>query len=364
MRNVYIGLAVFLVLSIALFVTSFVYLDRSRHETIYYNVLLDGKISGTIRVDRFVTEDRLIYKSSAETPFSGEFASCRSRLDLGRKYLLQSYTSERTSGRFTDAVYVEGDSRTVSFLATYGPWFSFTDRIPVKKDVFIFEDDSPMTYMPLVENYDFSIGRSQSFNALLFPPLPDEPLGVICRLPPMKRYVTLTSIRDEYLKVDSRKIKTENLLVKIRDHPAGALWVAKSDRAIIRIELPAKGVTITRSFRPRSYPAAKLTLQDPRYLSEDVMIKCGDADIPATFTTPTKDGRFPAVLLAGGPYPADRDAEGLFGSLADYFSKNGFCVLRYDRRGTGSSKYDASSVTGADDISDARAALCYLAGRA
>lgn len=364
MRNIYIGFVVFLILSIAMFITSFVYLDKSRHETYYYNVLFNGKAAGTIKVDRFVTEDGIIYKSESETPFYPIYTECRSRLDLSRKYRLESFSREQTAGRAQKSVYIENNSGLVSFMSTFGSGFSFADAIPVGKDVFIFEDDSPMTYLPVIENYDFSLGRSQGFNALTFPPHPDEPWDTIDGLPPMKRFVTLTSIKDEYLKVDSRKIKTENLLLKIRNYPTGAVWVAKSDRAIIKIELPAKGITIARSFKPRELAAKRLSLQDPRYLSEEVVFKSKDADLTGTLTVPTKEGRFPGVLLLGGGGPSDRDGQGLFISIADYLSKSGFCVLRYDRRGTGSSKADASSATDADEIADASAALDYLRSRA
>lgn len=364
MRKIYIAVAAFLLASIALFLLSFVYLDRSKHDIYYYTIALDSKIIGTIRVDRFTTEDKLIYKSVEETPFYPAFTESRSKLELSRKYLFESYSKERIAGRAVESLYMKNTDGLVSFLSRYRSRFSFVDNIAVRKDVFVFEDDSPMTYLPIIENYDFSMGRSQGFRAITCPPSPKEPPGIINALPPITRFVTLTSIRDEYLKVDSRKIKTENLVLKIRNYPAGAVWVAKSDKAIIKIELPAKGITITRSFRHRILSPRKLTLQDPRYISKEAAFKNGDVELSGTITVPTTEGPFPAVLLLGGDGPADRDANGLFISISDYLSKSGFCVLRFDRRGIGASKGDSSSVSDDDELKDASAALEYLKGLA
>jgi|GEM_PF-1348415 pimeloyl-ACP methyl ester carboxylesterase len=362
MRNIYIGVAAFFLLCVTLFITSFIYLDKSRHDVYYYDIALKGHTVGTIRVDRFLTEDKLIYKSLNQTPFYPVYTESRSKLELNKKYALESYSKERYADRSMESMYIKNMNGLVSFVSTYRSRFSFAGDIPVKKDVFIFEDDSPMTYLPIIENYNFSRGRSQGFNAISCPGSQGDTDGIADALPPISRFVTLTSIRDEYLKIKSRKIKTENLVLKIRDCPGGAVWVAKSDRAIIKIELPAKGITITRSFAPKTLEAKKFTLQDPRYISKDISFKSQDAELAATVTIPTMEGPFPAALLLGGDDMADRDREGLFVSISDYLSKGGFVVMRFDRRGTGISKADGSSMTGEDEAKDAAAALNYLKG--
>jgi len=352
MKKIYIAVAIFLVLSIALFIASFVYLDKSKRRTYDYVVTLDGHVAGTIRVDKFITEDRLVYKSNADLPFYPLFTECRSRLDLDRKYNIESYSKETIAGRVVNNVYLENAKGLVTSLSRYQSRFAYVDDIPTKRGTFVFEEDSPMTYMPIIANYDFSKGRSQVFSTITYLTDPG--------LPPMKKIMVFTSIKDEYLKVDSRKIKTENLIIKARNYPQAAVWVAKSDGAIIKIELPAKSVTITRSFRPRTLTAKKVALQDPRYLSKEIAFKSKNVELTGTLTTPTREGRFPAVLLVGGGVPADRDMQGLFASIADDLSKNGFCVLRYDRRGIGSSKADAASATDSDEAADSLSALEYL----
>lgn len=352
MKKIYIAVVAGLVISILLFIGSFAYLDKSKRRTYDFTVTLEGRDIGTVHVDRFTTEEKLIYKSVAAIPFAPLYTEIRSRLDLGKRYAIDSYEKELVAGRVIDAVYLQNSNGLISFIAKYQSGFLFVDNIPTKKDTFVFEEDSPVTYMPIIDNYNFSKGRSQVFNALT----PQASLG----LPPMKRLLTLTSIKDEYLKIDSRKIKTENLILKMRNYPQVAVWIAKSDRALIRIELPEKKLIITRSFRPKTLRAAERAFQDPRYLSKEAVFKSRGLELSGTLTIPTRDGRFPAVLLIAGSAPADRDFEGLFASVADHLSRNGISVLRFDKRGIGASKGDAQATTESEEVEDALAAAEYL----
>jgi pimeloyl-ACP methyl ester carboxylesterase len=108
---------------------------------------------------------------------------------------------------------------------------------------------------------------------------------------------------------------------------------------------------------------------------EAVTFASGGVALSGTLTTPGPDG----PSTAGGPYPAvmmlpgsgrtDRDdnvkimAINLFPQLAAELSTLGFATFRYDKRGVGSSEGDYWT-TGFDDrLTDASAAVAWLAGR-
>jgi len=113
--------------------------------------------------------------------------------------------------------------------------------------------------------------------------------------------------------------------------------------------------------------------QEPRppypYREEEVIFHNAveDFDLAGTLTLPDGDGPFPAVVLITGSGPEDRD-ETIFMHkpflvIADYLTRNGIAVLRYDDRGVGKSKgrmNDATTMTLADD---AEAAVTYLLQR-
>jgi len=82
---------------------------------------------------------------------------------------------------------------------------------------------------------------------------------------------------------------------------------------------------------------------------------------------PDTAGPFPAVILVTGSGPQDRNEELLghkpFLVLADYLTRNGIAVLRYDDRGIGESTGDFRKATSEDFAEDALAAVEFLKAR-
>lgn len=95
--------------------------------------------------------------------------------------------------------------------------------------------------------------------------------------------------------------------------------------------------------------------------------KKDDIYLSGTITTPDTIGTFPAVVLVAGSGANDRD-ETIFEHkplwvIADYLTRNGFMVLRYDKRGVGSSTGKYDSATTLDFAEDAKEAINYLKSR-
>jgi fermentation-respiration switch protein FrsA (DUF1100 family) len=105
------------------------------------------------------------------------------------------------------------------------------------------------------------------------------------------------------------------------------------------------------------------------YTSTDVTITNARAGVQlaGTLTVPPGAGPFPAVVLVTGSGPQNRDEELLghkpFLVIADYLSRNGIAVLRYDDRGVGKSTGVFSQATTMDFADDAEAAFTFLAAR-
>jgi pimeloyl-ACP methyl ester carboxylesterase len=134
---------------------------------------------------------------------------------------------------------------------------------------------------------------------------------------------------------------------------------------------------------PTSYPLvlsrdaaggkARRRPQEPEppypYAAEEVQIRGADADVTlaGTLTIPTGAGEHPAVLLISGSGPQNRNEE-VFGHrpflvLADYLTRRGIVVLRYDDRGVGRSTGIFATATSLDFAKDAAAAVRYLRQR-
>src|SRR5271170_43887 len=107
---------------------------------------------------------------------------------------------------------------------------------------------------------------------------------------------------------------------------------------------------------PKPYP----------YREQDITFSNAPADITlaGTLTLPQGDGPFPAAVLIAGSGPQDRD--GTIANhkpllvLADYLTRNGIAVLRYDKRGVGQSTGSTEAATTMDLAGDALCAIKYL----
>ena len=107
--------------------------------------------------------------------------------------------------------------------------------------------------------------------------------------------------------------------------------------------------------------------QDPvgpfSYERKELEIKSKKVSIAGTLTLP-KETDFPIVILVSGSGQQDRDCELVghkpFWILADYLSKNGIAVFRYDDRGIGKSTGEFGSSTETDFTDDLLAIFAFL----
>jgi hypothetical protein len=118
-------------------------------------------------------------------------------------------------------------------------------------------------------------------------------------------------------------------------------------------------------------PLAEATPEEPvPYTAEDVTFSHDNITLAGTLTLPEGNGPHPAIVLVTGSGPEDRDealGNGItikpFKLIADYLTREGIAVLRYDDRGTAKSTGDFASATTKDFADDAEAAIDYLLTR-
>jgi pimeloyl-ACP methyl ester carboxylesterase len=165
------------------------------------------------------------------------------------------------------------------------------------------------------------------------------------------------------VKTGGRKIRTEKLVLKIRNYPQGTIWIAKSDKAVIKIELPGDGLRITRVFSFRQPRASQYQYAKNGYRTEKVSFKSRGAELEGTLSVPNGSGRHPAVILVWGSGTQDRSYMGLFDSMSDYLAGKGLCVLRFDKRGIGGSSGSYLYYSTEEETLDIKAAAEYLASR-
>jgi len=137
-------------------------------------------------------------------------------------------------------------------------------------------------------------------------------------------------------------------------------WTQRGNTLPLNLTKLRKAFTINRPQEPK--PPFTYTSEDVRFTNEKASI-----DLAGTLTVPQGEGSFPAVILITGSGSQNRNEELMghkpFWVIADYLSRNGIAVLRYDDRGVGQSQGTPVNATSADFASDAEAAFLYLRTR-
>ena len=148
--------------------------------------------------------------------------------------------------------------------------------------------------------------------------------------------------------------------------------VVTSD-STIEGEWSQRGLTFKLDLKKQATELVLNRPQEPHppypYREEEVTFfnKAGQFSLGGTLTLPEGEGPYRAIVLVTGSGSQDRD-ETLFGHkpfkvIADYMTRRGIAVLRYDDRGVGSSGGSAMGSTTADNATDAEAAFDYLSQR-
>ncbi|MBC8084281.1 MAG: dienelactone hydrolase family protein [Hymenobacter sp.] len=132
---------------------------------------------------------------------------------------------------------------------------------------------------------------------------------------------------------------------------------------------PGFEAPLTLSFAPAAINTAPKARLTPPYREEEVTYSNVPVNLRLSgmLTIPAGPGPFPAVVLVSDAGPQDRDATvGEYrpmGTLADYLTRRGIAVLRFDDRGVNASTGDGKVATATELVSDVQAGLNFLRTR-
>lgn len=333
-RMLYTCLIAAVALMIALTVFAFHYFEKEKHQGFLYTVEIRGEKVGLINVDRYKTEDKIIYRSVRLRPKEIKCRKISEKITSHKNDLtLEKFTKESHNfGTITSAVYIKNKGKTFDFLALDQSRFSAVSDIAHFKNISVFDPESIVTHMPIVDKYDFLLGGAQTFNIAY------HTMGL---LPPARDRIVFKSTRDDYLRIGKKKIKTECIIIKSQIFPESSIWVSKSDRSIVQLEIKGKGLLIKRVLSAPKITVKDYTIESQNYISQDILFPSDDIALAGTLAIPTKEGKLGGVILVTGEGPYDRENAGLYTAISHKLARAGYVVLRYDKRGIGGSQGDA-----------------------
>jgi alpha-beta hydrolase superfamily lysophospholipase len=141
------------------------------------------------------------------------------------------------------------------------------------------------------------------------------------------------------------------------DSTIDGTWTQRGGNYKVDLKKLKTPFTVNRPQEPK--PPFPYTSEDVTFTNDKFNIK-----LAGTLTIPAGTGPFKAVIMITGSGPQNRNEELMghkpFLVIADYLSRNGIAVLRYDDRGVGQSQGMQLDATSADFATDAEAAFNFL----
>jgi len=358
MRIVYIALIVVSLAVISMLVLTFFYLDQQRHQSFLYALYYENEPAGWEKVDRYVLEDKVIYKSFTELPRN----MLREKIDRkitfdarGKNFL--DYTKNTLSNGAKGLYYIVNSPEKTSFMASAHADFACLEPVPRYGNDVLFEAVCAASYQSVMRRYNFKKRGKQFVNALS----PVFPL-----LPPAREIISVTSMGKDVIEIENKKTGCERFLLELKSGDSIYVWATKTFHNILMLEIPGLGFRAVLCHKRGEVPVAEYGRKSGLYTEKDVSFVNEEIELRGSLAVPVsgEEGPLPAVMLIWDSGPLDRDGAGIFTDIAHALAEAGYCVLRFDKRGTGKSKGFLSAYAQPEEISDLRCALNFLKERA
>ena len=371
---------------VLLILAAFFYIDLSGHKNMEYDVFFTENPCGTVKVDRYATESKVIYKSQASYTKSLEYSFASEELFLNKGTMtLSKYTEEAKGAKGQKRLTIithEGEKS--DFLFVDHPRFMDLEGFETGKNTLVFYPEDIMLYMPIVEKYNYWKKGTQFFEIMV-------PVGE--PLPPMRDQLGVKYAGEEYLTVMGNRVEVECLEIFSRSLPEAKIYVSKY--AHTPLELVIEGRKMRFTLRDMSEGVskrivstinkAKTFLKKDAAVSEEKEIKVKGSEKPASdnknieagkeiffesgnlilsgrMWVPERKGPYPAVILVHDDGPITAGEQALFNSLGEFLSLRGFIVFDFDYPGQRKSH---GSLSGLNDDAKERTiinAASYLKG--
>jgi len=167
------------------------------------------------------------------------------------------------------------------------------------------------------------------------------------------------AFRDDSLTIAAPALKGNYSGLMKNDTTIDGTWTQGGSMLTLNLNKLRQGLIINRPQEPKPpfpYSSGDVTFPNKKF----------NIYLAGTLTVPEGNGPFPAVIMITGSGGQNRNEEIMghkpFLVIADWLSRRGIAVLRYDDRGISKSQGNYATATSADLATDAEAAFNYLLG--
>jgi len=380
MKRLTVIFVISVVLILVMLALAFSFVAFSAHNEYYYDILRDDELAGKAKIDRYVTEGKVIYKSRVELPYSREYVTIHRRLYLNKKNRLPIRYEEdaygvRNSCRTTILEQKDGATEMLYFRS---PVYFETSGYETGDRTLIFSEENIVAYLQVIDNYNFWRKGTQYFEIMV--PM-DAPIPV------MRKKLEMRYLDDSYSGVMGRKVEAERFILRSQGMPEILLCLEKYSHFPLSVKIRKTGLDIIMKGHYRKFWGlfGRLSTEPDdlafsRYKPEKNTDKAGDAPAYSTaeevffengplilagrLWKPAKEGDpHPAVVFVSDDGPVMNAADKMFSALGKKLSESGVMVLDFDTSGKGKSQGNFRDVDDESLINQIISACRYLAGR-
>jgi len=385
-----LGVIVFLSMLtiIGLIVVAFFYIDFSGHRGSSYGLVVNGTRVGSVTIDRYTTEDKIIYKSITEYPHSDEYPVIHEKLFLQKKGIIPLRflrEAQGTRGRKRETL-IECDTGKFDFLFIETPRFiSLQEKM--ENDLMIFSPANLMLYLPIMEKYNFWRKGTQFFDVLI--PV-DGPI------PPIRDRIEIRYLGDAYIPVMGRRHEAENFSISSEILPTARIYLSKYshrmltlkvgktgmkfvlvglmetpwkrirfalDEFYMYIRLRMSGVTAAPKKKAASplNPVTAVAVESPaKKETREILFESGSQTLIGQLHLPKGNGPFPGVLIVPEDGPGTKGEQHFINEIGTWLSDAGYVVLSVDRPSQGKIQGNFNGQNDSARVGDIAAAVAYL----
>jgi pimeloyl-ACP methyl ester carboxylesterase len=394
MRNLVVVVYLSIVVALALLVMAFLYIDMSVHKGFCYEVFLKDSPYGEVKVDRYVTESKVVYKARSEFPFTYGYPSTSSRLILEKdsklpiKYKLESFGVR--GGKMLKALSQKGEYSDYLFLEN--PVFIKLEGFSTGEKTMLYSPADVMLLMALMERYNYWKKGTQFFEIMVPMDLP---------APPYRTKIGVEYLEDEYIPVMGRRIEAQSFRITSRHLPEVRILMSKYSRQILVMDIPERRMEIvlvsaeegpTKRFEwvMRNFPFVPARLKGEYLKADDdlperqhpgtskisdkkvniegyvppkeVFFESGKHVLSGSVWIPAGAGPFVPVLILPQDGPRKTGEKLMTDYLGSFLVGAGYVAFKFDSPGQGKSQGSFHEIDDDSKVENIRAAVRYLNG--
>ncbi|MFH1877888.1 MAG: hypothetical protein ABH883_03685, partial [Candidatus Omnitrophota bacterium] len=396
MKKLVIAVFIFMFFSIVSVALAFLMIDSFVHRSFEYELSVGDRVYGSVKVDRYNTENKIVYKSYAEYPFSLGYPAESERLYIDKNIM--------TPGKFVRESMGSKGQKVITFLLQNGEncnyiYFNPPKQIilkdfPTGRKTMVFSPDDVMLYMPLMEKYNYWHKGTQFFEVMI--PVDEA-------VPIMRDKIEIRYNREEYITVMGNKVEAESYIVRSGGIPEAIVYVSDNFHKVLLLEIPGEGIRyiLTKYLEgpsKRILPAVEKiksffkfkrsvaqSIQEGEACSlgdflnrektpvkshlsniydvkgsKDVFFENGNLLLSGRIWIPGEAENMPAIILIPDDGPMTNGEHVLLNSLGTELSSLGFAVLMFDKPGQGKSQGAYADLGEQRRVNNVLAAISFL----